>query len=251
MEDIILLPNIDDIIISKPKKSDNSFLCSLYYKSKKEKPILKLNKMLLVGTKPLMHRNEFFIYIKNPQYNNFIFDLNKYLVSVIKDKSSLWFNSNLNSDMIEDLYTNTIIYDKHYGDVIRLKCVGGDQEHILEELKNKHIDITITLDHVRFYKQKFVLECEVNGFEIAHVFDQEHIILPSEDELPFPTYDDIKKIKEDNLELIDHVLEELKDNLHNIEQKILIMETMKSELFKTTDIQNITKICNELEKLWE
>lgn len=238
--------NVDDIIISKPKKSDNSLLCSIYYNSKKEKPTITMKNMFVIGTKPLSHRNEFFIYIKNHNYNNFIFDLNKYLINIIRDKSTSWFNSNLNADLIEDLYTNTIIYDKHYGDIIRLKCVG-EQEHILEEIKNKHIDINITFNHIRFYKQKFVLECEINTFEIS----EDIFINYYDEEQPSPTYEDIKQIKKEHFKIIDIVLDNLKENLHILEHKILITETLKSELFKTTDIENITKLCNELEKLWE
>lgn len=243
MENII---NIDDIIISKPKKADNSLLCSIYYKSKKEKPCITMKNMFVIGTKPMSHRNEFFIYFKNHQYNNFIYDLNKFLISIIKDKSSSWFNSNLNADLIEDLYTNTIIYDKHHGDIIRLKCVG-EQEHIIEDIKNKHIDINITLNHIRFYKQKFVLECEINYFELSEDVFMNHY----EEEQPSPTYEDIKQIKDENIKVIDEVLNDLKEKLHSLEQKILITETLKSELVKTMDIANITKLYNELEKIWE
>lgn len=247
--------NIDDIIISKPKKSENSFVCSVYYKSKSEKPTFLLNNILVIDTKPLAHRNEFFLYIKNRLYNNFMFDLNKYLIDIIKDKSPLWFNNNLNSDLIDDLYTSTLIYDKVYGDIIRIKCIG-DQEKIIDEFKNKNIDLNITLNHIRFYKQKFVLECEINSFEPSqHIFEDidnhESVILNSEEDLPSPTYEDIKRIKQEKLEIIDQVSEELKDNLRILEQKILIIETLRSDLLKTMNIENIATICNDLEKLWD
>ncbi len=242
------LYDIDDIIISKPKKADNSLLCSIYTKSKKDKPVITLNNLFIIGTKPLLRRDEFFLYLKNKNYNDFMFDLNKHIVSIIREKSNVWFNSNLNTELIDELYTNTLIYDKTHGDIMRLKFVG-DQEHQLEELKNKNINITITLNHIRFYKQNFVLECQLNNIELSEIFHEE--VFHSDEDVPSPTYEDIKYIKDENLQIIKRVLEELKENSRLLEHKILITETLKTELEKTMNIENITNICNELEKVWD
>lgn len=245
---------LDNIIISKPKKIDNTYICPIYYQTKKNKLLITFNNIILLSTKPLQQRNEFFIYIKNKSYNNFIYDLNTLIIDIVKNKSVLWFNNNMNIDLVDDYYTNTLIYDKKYGDVIRLKCIGNEQD--INDYIMKKNNITIHINQIRFYKQKFILECEILkcetiNYNINDTLINEDDILLIEDDIPLPNEDDIYKIKNEYLETINIFLNKIKISFSLLESKINNIEKLKFKLINTLDIDNIIKICNDLEKICE
>lgn len=246
--------DFDNIIISKPKKIDNTYICPIYYQTKKNKLLITFNNIILLSTKPLQQRNEFFIYIKNKSYNNFIYDLNTLIIDIVKNKSVLWFNNNMNIDLVDDYYTNTLIYDKKYGDVIRLKCIGNEQD--INDYIMKKNNITIHINQIRFYKQKFILECEILkcetiNYNINDTLINEDDILLIEDDIPLPNEDDIYKIKNEYLETINIFLNKIKISFSLLESKINNIEKLKFKLINTLDIDNIIKICNDLEKICE
>ena len=242
------------VVISKPKKSDNSYLCSLYYKTKSQKPSINIPSAILVGTKPLPQRNEFFLYIKSKTCNDFFYDLNNHIIDVVKEKCAAWFNNNINPDLIEDLYTNTLIYDRKYGDVIKLKCVGN-QEHFLNSLVDQKVDVTVVLNHLRFYKQKFVMECDITSCEpkgctiVGEEDDHNMHTSIFEDELPSPTYEDIARIKQEYAGNIDVCLMKLQSDVRSIQQKITCVETLRNELLNTSNVEKIARVYTEFEKV--
>ncbi len=159
--------SFDKILILKPRKIDNTYVCPIYYSVKKEHFQMKFTNVIVTSVKPLKHRNEFILDFKNKNYYNFLFDLNAFIVNIVKEKSTIWFNNNMNVDLIDDYYTNPLLYDKNNGDIIRLKCIG--EENIQENI-GKKIDITIQFNQLKFYKQKFLLECEIINYNEENNF---------------------------------------------------------------------------------
>lgn len=248
--------DITQILISKPRKSDSTYICPIYYHIKKEKLIHVFENAIIVSIKPLQQRDEYFVYIKCKSSNNFIYDVNKHIIDVVRNKSIIWFNNNMNTDLIEDYYTNTLIYDKMFGDVIRLKCVGN--ESLLNGYINQKTKLTVVFDHIRFYKQKFVLECHVDDVqptisicEIKDITDSECDDDPFIDDVPFPNNEDVKKIKEECLDTTNKYIVELKTKLYTMEYKIQGIEKIKSELLNTNLISDIIRLCNDLENICE
>lgn len=78
--------DLQDIIISKPRKSNNSYVCHMYYDTKKNKFTWTLKNAWILSVKPLQQRNESFVYFKCKSANNFMYDLNTYVIDVVKEK---------------------------------------------------------------------------------------------------------------------------------------------------------------------
>lgn len=160
----------------------------------------------------------------------------------------------MNVELIEDYYTNTLVYDKKHGDIIRLKSIGDD--HTLQQHVMKKADVTVTFEQLRFYKQKFVVECVIEDVaeldqDTEPTFIQESSEEEFEEDIPAPNEDDIKKIKEECLVETDNHLVELKTELHKLEYKIQNIEKLKNELCGTFHIDDVIRICNDLEIICE
>lgn len=246
--------NISQIIISRPKKSDTTYVCPIYYENDtRDKLSCVLDNLLLVAIKPLQQRNEFFIYVKNKKINNFIYDLSKHIVEFVKDKSSAWFNNNMNTELIDDYFTNTLVYDKEKGDIIRLKIIGD--ESVLEDYINKKIKLTLIFDNLRFYRQKFVLESKITdiesvteSFDIKPIDNQEE---SSDDEYeePSPSKDDIENIRAEILKISTDYIDDLKNKCKKIEVQIAKIEKIRNELVDQKQLNLIVPLCEELESL--
>jgi hypothetical protein len=181
-----------------------------------------------------------------------VFDLNTFIVETVKDKSPAWFNNNLNVDLVEDYYTNTLVYDKKHGDVIRLKCVGDD--NVLQQLIMQKANVTIGFDNLRFYKQKFILECHIESVEQVEYVSEpglNDVEDECEEDVPCPSEEDIKEIKEECLEGTNKRLIDLKTELHKLEYKIQNIEQLKNELINSFHIDEVIKLCNDLENICE
>lgn len=241
----------DKIIISKPKKNNSSYTCQISYNSKGEKFTIVMPNACLIKTKPLQQRNEAMIYLKCKDAIDIICDINAYVINNVKENSKAWFNTDMNIELIDDYFTNTLIYDKQYGDIIRLKIICD--EKVVEEFIAKTVDIEITFVQLRFYKQKFVIECVINDIKETGFLLQESLGDQEEEEedLPAPIFEDISDIVNESLDLIEKSLETLNKDKQIIQNQISAFEEKKTILKRTTDVHQIIKICHDLESLCE
>jgi len=221
-------------MISKPKKSDGgTYTCQM------KDTMLKLPGSVVVGLKQLTP-DEFVLYIKNKKMYNDIYDINQNIIDTVKNNCTTWFNSNMNTDLIEDYFSNTLIYDKKHGDVIKLKFVDSASEDVVLDQK---ADIVIECKQLRFYKQKFVLECELKSFE-THDFaidsDDGIDITDEEEDIPCPNEEELTAIKKDYLKKIDEMQ-------HNLSEKLKTVVGF-SERFQTADFKGIAKVIQDFEE---
>lgn len=220
-------------MISKPKKSDGgTYTCQM------KDTTLKLPGSVVVGLKQLTP-DEFVLYIKNKKMYDEIYDINQNIIDTVKNNCTSWFNSNMNTDLIEDYYSNTLVYDKKHGDVIKLKFVDSESENII---LNQKADIVIECKQLRFYKQKFVLECELKSFE-THEFamdsDDGENVAEDDEDIPCPNEEELAAIKKEYLQKV-------------VEMQGAYNEKLKafdgfSERFKTADFFGIAKVIAEFE----
>ena len=147
-----------NMIINKPKKSDqNSYTCVISTKQKKTFSIL-LNKCNLVSLK------DQYLYLKtsNSDLDTF-FDINATIIDIVKENCGEWFNNNMNMDLVEEYFINTLVYDKNQGDLIKIKLIS-DCKEVLDV--NINYSLKLSLKHLRFYKQKFVIEFNIKDVEV-------------------------------------------------------------------------------------
>jgi hypothetical protein len=245
----------DNIIISKPRKIENTYICPIFYNQKKENLQITFTNMVIIDIKPLKNRNEFVLYCKNKNYNNFLFDLSTFIINQVKEKSVIWFKNDHLIDLIDDYYTSPLLYDKNHGDIIKFKCIGD--ENYIKDYIGKKTDIDIQFTQLKFYKQKFLLEAEV--IKLQEAINKYDILENHEDddennefeESPEPDLEDINYIKKEHIDISDKYLNELKTMLSEIESKIKDLENIKIKLLNTNNIENIIPICDDLTKLCE
>ena len=243
----------DKIIISKPRRIENTYICPIFYNQKKESLQITFTNMVIIEIKPLKNRNEFILYCKNKNYNNFLFDLSTFIINQVKEKSVIWFKNDHLIDLIDDYYTSPLLYDKNHGDIIKFKCIGN--ENYIKDYIGKKTDINIQFTQLKFYKQKFLLEAEViNLHEVINncdIIEDEDIDNNQLEETPEPDLEDINYIKREYIDISDKYLNELKIMLSEIESKIIDIENIKLKLLNTNNIKNIIPICDDLIKLCE
>jgi len=224
----------------------------MYYPQKKQKFSYTFHNAVITSIKPLQQRDENFIFIKCRSANNFMYDLNNAIVDTVKKNSLEWFNNNMNLELIDDYFTSTLVYEKGHGDVIRLKCIGDDDK--LKTYIDKPSDITVVFDQIRFYKQKFVLECSITdvteepALQFADLEDD--IVHDTEyEESPHPTPDDVKAMREEFMCTTQAYLEELEQKHEAIATKIIGAREVLKELEEAKDVDAIISICDKIEKL--
>lgn len=247
------LPIIDDIIVHKPKKSiGNSYICPIYYQSKKKAYTIILKNAKVLKVSRLNNLDDIYLFLRIPNVYNYFFDVNQKIIDIVKKCSGEWFNNNMNPELIEDYYINTLVYDKTYGEVLKLKVLDSD-DHSLEKLGGKDInyDIDISLTNLRFFKQKFVLEMRVNNFSVNTGFsfidsDQEDRDIDNADSISdvaaSPSHEEVLEIREDFLKSMDIKIDEIKDKITDLSEKIKDLESCKNEVENL--IQNKEKLKN-------
>lgn len=226
---------VHDMIICKPRRSDNNtYVCPIWNEKIRKPFTIELNKSIIIEKKK--QNGQYFLYIKNNSICDLFYDLNVKIIDIVKENCTEWFNNNMNVELIDDYYTNTLIYDKKHGDLIKLKCVN-EQDNTLESLK---CNLVITLEQLRFYKQKFVLECNIDSFDTICEFTDETDMI-QEDEIPLPTDEEIEMIKSEYNEKLTKRIMELKTNLESTE---IMLKTLN-------ETKNVLKYCEDLDFLCE
>jgi hypothetical protein len=227
--------DIENIIISKPKKNETTYICPIFYKSLQQELKLNLEKALIVSIKPLQTRNENMITLKSNAALKFFIDLNFHILDIVKQKTKTWFKNNLSLDMVEDYFINLVGYDKNYGDVIKLKIIGDDEQ--LKAYLAQNVDLKLTALNIRFYKQKFIVEFKVDNVILSKstpAFKEvtEDLEMSEEDE-PFPSCDIILNMKDEYL------------------KKLSKLVRFEKQLLNTSDLETILKICDQVKEEME
>ena len=241
------------LIISKPRKTDHSYLSSLYFKDKHTLFTHTFERAKIIYVKPLSQRDEFFLFIRCKSSNDFMCDLNNHIIDTVQEKNASWFHTNMNQDLIEDYYTTTIVYDKKHGDLIRIKCVGDESvpQTFVEDTASL-VALNVTFKHLRFYRQKIIVEAILESIkpetsfvccDIADDDDEEE-----EPESPEPDLEDIDIIKQGSLSRFNEKLSKLTSQLTNIHQQISELEFKKEILINATDLSKITEICDSCQE---
>ncbi len=233
--------DLNNLIINKPKKSNGTYVCYIDQPFK-----LVLNNSQLVYIKENTDDSQF-VFLKNKQLFDYFCDLNDYIINVVKKNCGKWFNTNMNPDSIDDYFTNTIVYDKTHGDLIKLKITGEDK--IDKDLLNQKLNVTLTANNLRFYKQKFVLETLLDSHEITcDIIDfssDDEVLSEEEDDEPLPSASELLEMKTEVINSCEQNIKELELKIKNLAEELDRFNNIKSKMEQTEDIHEIIKIYDE------
>jgi hypothetical protein len=228
--------DLSKLVINKPKKSNGTYVCYIDQPFK-----LVLNNAQLIYLKTNTDDSQF-IFLKNKQLYDYLCDLNDSIITIVKQNCGNWFNTNMSPDVIDDYYTNTLVYDKTHGDLIKLKITGEDK--ISKDLLNQKLNITLTANNLRFYKQKFVLETLLDSHEITcdiidFPSDEENEDVLSEDE-PYPSASELEEMRNDIIKHSNTELDLINTEISKLQEKKLTLENYKD----LKDPDDIIKLYN-------
>ena len=231
-----------DLLIAKPKKSEGTFICTI-----KQPFYIELPGSHIIHIKETNDAAQF-IFIKNKQFYNYIYDLNASIIEIVKENCSTWFNTNMNPDLVEDYYTSTLVYDKTHGELIKLKIVDADSQLLPSDLVGSKLNIKLQAKNLRFYKQKFVLETVIESYEVAcDIIDFSDDEKVEDEEEAYPSQLELEEMQREVVTKYQSVIDELEIKIAPLKSKL--EETLKkqAEMAEAVDIDDIIRIYNEFE----
>lgn len=201
--------------IERPKKDARGTFEGLIWKSqtKKEHYQLDIKNAKIVRVK--CHGGEWYMYIQHAGITKQVCDLNTDVIQQVKEHCASWFKSALSDELIEDYFSHNIVFDKELGQVIRFKCLND-----LSDIEaGVPANIVITMKKIRFFKQKFVLEWDVEEIEVLDpcvIVDIENAAASDDDDIPMPTLEEIHNMKSNILAVLHGKKEELEQQLQMV-----------------------------------
>lgn len=243
--------DLECLVVDKAKKKDGYYLCPICAEEK-QPFVIVINKAKVLKIKETS--NTVVIKSKYSPSTRFMDDLNEKILDIVRINSPLWFNSSIDNDLIDEYYISTLQYDKKQGETIRLKCINIDDFSELQE-QSKCLDIVFTLKHLKFYRQKFFAEFQIESLSIND--EQSALFLDDEsddenvysDEMPVPPYEEILVIKKDCLEKLDNFGADLQSQVQNLKDKLREIELCYERLAASQKLESILIYCDEGERL--
>jgi hypothetical protein len=157
----------------------------------------------------------------------------------VKENCGSWFKSSLSDELIEDYFTSNIIYDKEMGQVIRFKCLNDISD--LEQ--NVYVNVEMTLKKIRFFKQKFVIEWDIEEIE---VMDQCAIIDLNEieelEDIPVPLVEEIEALKTT-------YKTHMEKKIIGVKCELAMLEKLVEKIGSVTTINDMITLQDELDKI--
>lgn len=224
--------------IDKPRKDKSGTYEGMIYKnSQKEHLQLSITNAKVVKTR--LHNEDWYLYIQHPSIAKQVSSINSEVIQIVKDSCASWFKSSMSDELIEDYFTSNIIYDKEMGQVIRFKCLND----ISDLDQNIYVNIEMTLKKIRFFKQKFVIEWDIDEIE---VMDQCAIIDLDEmeelDDIPMPLKEEIEALKTTYRTHLEERASEHKKHLS-------ILSTLTDKVDSVNNINDMISLQDELDKI--
>jgi hypothetical protein len=178
-------------------------------------------------------------------------DLNSYIIENVKRNYQTWFVSNMNPDLIDDYYSSTLAYNKEHGDIIKLRCINTNLDTF--EIKEGKANIDIIFKNLRFYKQKFVLECIIDKYEVhdsKYDLIEDNIdddVSDENEEFPEPDPEEIRTIKNNYISKLKNIYDTLENEIMNLDKKKMEALHYISSLELTENFSELIKISEEIE----
>jgi hypothetical protein len=224
--------------IEKPKKNANGTYDGMIYKnSKKEHVQLSISNAKVVKTR--LHNSDWYLYIQHPSIAKQVSSINSEVIQIVKENCGSWFKSSLSDELIEDYFTSNIIYDKEMGQVIRFKCLNDISD--LEQ--NVYVNVEMTLKKIRFFKQKFVIEWDIEEIE---VMDQCAIIDLNEieelEDIPVPLVEEIEALKTT-------YKTHMEKKISGVKCELSMLEKLVEKIGSVTTINDMITLQDELDKI--
>ena len=222
---------MDSIVITKPKKTDDSLFGKIVYNDSTLRVFFP--NAQVIKHKQIKHLSNYYtvLFVKLPKsVCAAMVEFDAQCTDIVKKNISQWFTKGLDENIIEEYYTSSVVVSKSDGYLIKLKLQGVD-----ELLEPNRYDVVMDLKGLRFYKQRFIPEWEMVG--VKHIDGDFMNSLQSEDEetwqddqdddVPGPDDEEITAIISGMDERLEGLLQKVRqEHAEIIEQKQIAEENV-------------------------
>lgn len=255
---------MDTIVISKPKKNENStYVANVYKNGQKEKLSLDISYAVPLYMKEMSEGS--YVFIKCVTSNNLFYDLNEAVIENVKMNCGKWFNHSIEPSLIEEYYSNTLVYDKKHGIILRLKCATPESGERIMQYAQKLCDISLHVTSLRFFKQKYILEWYFNDITVTKTEHVDNDISELEDddcnedelEVPMPSHEELVQMKTEYLDVCKATKKALEQRISETEKKLSDFRNHLSDIcsvyskLKESDVnyKDILGLCEKVDDL--
>lgn len=237
--------SLDDIIVQKAKRKDGVYVCNVYLKGK-QPFCLWFPSATILDTRKSSNT----IIVQSKKMNRYMDELNERIIAIVKENTYSWFNTNIDEELIDEYFISTLGFNKKCGEFIRLKLTN------IEELEdhvhaNGKYDINLTLRHIKFYKQKFYPEFQIEEIKPAQsepVFvddESDDFVVDEEEDEPLPSFDEVDSMRHDFLTKLGLLRDTVHNQVSELQDKLKQVESHISNLQNCSDVHSIIKACDE------
>lgn len=243
--------DVTDIHIGKAKKREGFYICPIATASSKSPFTVCFTNATILELKETSHT----VIMKCKSMTRYMDALNDIILDVVRDQSAAWFNTRIDDDLIDEYYISTLQYDKKRGETIRMKV--KNIEDIEEQFNEGKVNVVVALKYLKFYKQKFFPEFELqliehassNGrgaaLEFLEASDDEAGFTSDEDELPLPSVEEIQAMRSEHISKLHETKRALEESYTAIAEKLTKVGDAIYQLETCNDFATIIRLCEE------
>ena len=248
----ILSLELNKLLISKPRKTDDSLFGKISYDDGQLN--LHLSKVRVVKHKKIKHLTKFYTILHLGIHKSIckkMVEFDAHCIEQVQKNMDGWFAKALDENVIEEYYTSSINISRNPGYTLKLKLQGDDD--ILPV--NENIDVVVGLKGLRFYKQRFIPEWEIvsvnsidNDFLNSLESDSDGYWDQDEPVVPEPDDEQLNQIYENIRIKIQKGMEYRQRNADKMKQEISQLSDLNSELEKSkNDVSMLDRISEMVE----
>jgi hypothetical protein len=250
--------DVQHLTIQRAKKKEGFYLCPVGYKGNRTPFTITFEKAKIL----CIRETSSTVIIKCKVMSKYMDELNDKIVDTVRDNSGVWFNSTIDDELIEEYYISTLQYDKKQGETIRLKVKN------IEVFDHDIIDtigtLTVCLKYLKFYKQKFFPEFDIESFK-SSVINSDSLPLfgsdsddddngvdfdyDADEEIPKPSFEELEAMKIELLNKLHSKDACLQSELMKINQMSEKCQDAIRNLQNCNEPNNIIKMCEDYQNL--
>jgi hypothetical protein len=238
---------IDTIVIGKARKNEGFYICHVTTLDKSPF-VVTIDQAQVLTIKETSNT----VILKSKCSVRYMDDLNDKIIDVVKQNSSNWFSTSIDNELIDEYYISTLQYDKKRGETIRIKVRNIDE--VVDKQLSGHVKFTLVLKYLKFYKQKFFAEFNIEGIEAVELIQPCNDVFLDDDcedyqEYALPSYEEIQTIRMDCLQKLYNSRNKILEQMEKYQAQSQILDEAIENLEIQTDLNRITELCEEYQMM--
>jgi hypothetical protein len=237
---------IDTIVIGKARKNEGFYICHVTTLEKTPFFVVLDNAQVLD-----IKETSNTVIVKSKCSARYMDDLNEKIIDIVKQNSSNWFSTSIDNELIDEYYISTLQYDKKRGETIRIKVRNIDE--ITDKSLSRHVKFILVLKYLKFYKQKFFAEFNIEAVHPAETAQCSDVFLDDDceddQEYALPSYEEVQAIRMDCLEKLYKCRNKILEEMEKCQSQSQMLDEAIESLEVCNDFNRIMEICEEYQMM--